>query len=209
MENIIVCDVYVKTIERSIKHFKDENNNHWYDYKDLCNEMLIPNREYSNIFYKWIPEYDRIEIDVEGHRSIVKYISAEGFRKLVERNFERGMSIYNDLLNLEFRGREFDNLKSKFNDLENALSNGNVMDIFNNIEMIHSDIEYKEALCKYNPNMDIYVEAVVENIRYEMYEESIDEIILVKEGCEKLTFKKNPKCHKESTCPSWLRNIVK
>lgn len=207
MVEIIMNNVYVNTIEGSIKHHKDELGNHWYDYRDLCDEVLIPDRERKNIFYNWIDECDRKEVRFDC--SLVKLISAEGFRQIIERNFERGMKIYKDLINLEFRGEEFDNLKDKFDELGKAISNGDVMEIFNNFELIHSDVEYKEALCNYNPNFNMYNEAVIENIRYEMYNDQTDEIILKKKGCDQVIFKKNPKYNGQSTCPSWLRDVVK
>jgi len=208
MMNKIKFDrVYVKTMEGSIEHFKDAFGNHWYNYRDLCQEVLIPDRERADIFYRWLNENEVQEIQSE--RSLVKFVSAEGFRRIITRNFQRGMDIYKDLINFEFRGDEFDELKYKFNDLEHAILKGDVMNMFNGIESIHSDMNYKQAVCKYNPNMDLGIEMVVENIRYEMYNDSTDEILLKRNNCEEYAFKKNKNPNKKTQVPSWIREVVK
>lgn len=207
MNEIKLDRVYVKTMEGSIKHFKDEFGNHWYDYRDLCQEVLIPDRERADIFYRWLNENEVQEIQSE--RSLVKFVSAEGFRRIITRNFQRGMDIYKDLINFEFGGDEFDELKYKFNDLEHAILKGDVMNMFNGIESIHSDMNYKQAVCKYNPNMDLGIEMVVENIRYEMYNDSTDEILLKRNNCEEYAFKKNKNPNKKTQVPSWIREVVK
>ena len=130
--------VYVKTMERSIKHFKDEFGNHWYDYRDLCGEVLIPDRERNYIFYNWVNEDERTEVRLEC--SLVKYVSAEGFKRIIERNYQRGMWIYNDLVNSEFEEPEYKKLNNKLKDLSNLLDNkGNVTDIVNTFNNIYQD----------------------------------------------------------------------
>ena len=215
MNQVILDKVYVKTMERTIKRFKDEFGNYWYDYRDLCGEVLIPDRERNYIFYNWVNEDERCEASLEGNRSLVKYVSAEGFKRIIERNYQRGMWIYNDLVNSEFKESEYKNLNNKLKDLSNMIdNNGNVTDIVNTVNNIYQDKEYKDLLYQFNPCLDREKDMLAEMIRYDLYmDEDYSEVKMTKKkdnGEEReILYKKYKQNNAPSTCPSWIREVIK
>ena len=204
MNQIIPEKFYVKAIDRHINRIKTDKG-YLYDYKDLCKEVLIPDRERKEIFYNWLYDYEREEIRFEC--SVVKYITAEGFKKIISRNYQRGMWIYDELTTSELED-------SDIIDLIKEIPNGTATKIINDIYNVYHSKEYKEQLWKLHPEIDRDKDMLSEKLHYDLVYNDLDydEFVIMKKrsdtGEEQWEqYKKNP--NKGTSCPPWLIDIIK
>ena len=209
MNQIIPENFYVKTIGGCVKRIKNERGEYLYDYLDLCNEILVPDRTRDILFYE-LSEYEREELTIG--RNPVKFVTAEGFKKVVIEAakvlYEKGMNIYDDITTSELE--ENDELM----ELIKAIPNGTATEIIDDIYNIYHSKDYKEQLWKLHPEIDPAKDMLSEKIHFDILHDDIDydeyTIMKKKSGTDEERIEKYKRHKGQGTsCPAWLIDIIK
>ena len=212
MNQIIPKNFYVKTIGGCVKRIKNERGEYLYDYLDLCNEILVPDRTRNNLFYE-LSEYEREEITIDVRP--VKFVTAEGFKIVLNKHmtvlYEKGMNIYDDLTTSELKEDiELINKITQVTDIDNNTATEIIDGIYN----IYHSKDYKEQLWKLHPEIDPAKDMLSEKIHFDILHDDIDydeyTIMKKKSGTDEERIEKYKRHKGQGTsCPAWLIDIIK
>ena len=209
MNQVIPENFYVKTIGGYVKRIKNERSEYLYDYLDLCNEILVPDRTRNILFYE-LSEYEREEIST--NRNYHKFVTAEGFKIVLNKHmtvlYEKGMSIYNDITTSELE--ENDELMELIKDIPN----GTATEIIDGIYNIYHSKDYKEQLWKLHPEIDPAKDMLSEKLHFDILHDDMDydeyTIMKKKSGTDEERIEKYKRHKGQGTsCPAWLIDIIK
>jgi hypothetical protein len=198
------------------------NNEFWYSYQDLCKQVGLN----ENIAHTWlnrdIAESDKIvfedrnNYDKHGiqHTTPMDFVTSEVAHMIVKQHSDyvtaRDKNILKAINNLEYRCDEnYDELKEMSDLIINSFNKCDYEEAicqcydFINTDCARNVLEQRDKIVKEK-------EELLDMIRYELYDDDYEEIIMKpKSNNETKVFKKRHKYNGESTCPSWIRNIVK
>lgn len=204
----------------NFRYHIDEHGCYWYNFEDITDVLEIPCRVADKLYTKLIYDDEKIIFEDSNNGSLFecnikyKYINSNGFDKLLNRQDERIKQVRDAKLRLEF----VDYRKELKEDIDrlNKLADSpleDLLEIARKIDKVYNSEPIKELLIK-DKNLDPSKEKLIEEIREDIYEYMDEETYVV----EVQLIKKKPGCDKqvryrkhkiESTCPSWLKDVVK
>lgn len=186
----------------------------WYAFMDVLNSINFSRKAGEKYYYK-IDDcdkcdfYDKGFIDEYGdnHPSERSFISYNALMNLLDRNFKR-MNAFAKVVNKVYGYKE---IKSSNDGIEEAVCNlrhcydiGDLEGVFIEAEkLVNSEV----GMVMLNKDKD--KEELVNEWCEALYNDEIDEVIMKRKNEEVKIYKKNSNYNGQSTCPSWLRDIVK
>lgn len=198
----------------------DENGQYWYNFEDIVGVLALKWRVANKIYETMIDEKDKIIFSDSNNDCKIgcnldfKFITSESFDMLLDHETERIKQVREAKLRLEFIDyrKELKEDIDKLNKLaESPLED--LLEIARRIDKVYNSEPIKEILIK-DKNLDLSKEKLIEEIREDIYEYMDEEtyevemqLIKKKSDCDKQVRYRKHKV--ESTCPSWLKSVVK
>lgn len=217
-------EVYLKSVDNFIKRFEDEYGTFWYAYKELCDILLITNWIRKDIFNNWLNEYDKAEFTLENGKWEL-FINTNAVSKMINRNNERAIIILKDIINNEAKGDNYQltDLDKELKKIANEINKPgltNYVDICESINKVTQMDEYKETRVKYDKEYNLEKEELIDNIRKDIYMyDDIDAVNCIFEMKKKpesdnletreILYRKHKENGSKSTCPSWLKDVIR
>ena len=217
---------YINTEDYMSFRYYLDNDGLWFNYKDLYKLLYISGRKAEGMYNDLYEGNKKIYKELDCVTQIVEriqFINLAGVKQIEQRNTERFGLLYKNI-----------NLLGQQLDLENPNVTNNI--VFNShVDMVLTEINsgekdydrlafYAKSVCDSKEvqklkcrGYDSEKEEIIEEFRNDIYDNDVEEISwnVVKrrnndefEETEKL-YKKNRAENKESSCPSWLRYVVK
>lgn len=217
---------YINTEDYMSFRYYLDNDGLWFNYKDLYELLYISGRKAEGMYNDLYEGNRRIYKDfnpLNNSHDEMQFINLAGVKQIEQRNTERFGLLYKNI-----------NLLGQQLDLENPNVTNNI--VFNShVDMVLTEINsgekdydrlafYAKSVCESKEvqklkcrGYDSEKEEIIEEFRNDIYDNDVEEISwnVVKrrnndefEETEKL-YKKNRAENKESSCPSWLRYVVK
>lgn len=225
-----VIKVEGEVIHVNFNYWVDMNNEYWYSYNDICSLIGINERDAKNKFYN-VPDdkkctcMDSNQYDNYGEKrpQSTDYITSDAAHNIIEKHTmyisKRNNAIIKILNNLEFVGHSYEvyhddeDLKARIKKMKDSIENEDYEEIAYQSYMISKTDSIREILDK-RGIINKEVEEMFDFLRDDIdeYWDCFDEIFipLNKKSDEEhkgttIKYKKN----KESTCPKWIRDIIK
>ena len=205
----------------NFRYHIDENGQYWYNFDDIVEVLALKWRVANKIYDDMINEEDKIVFEDSNNKNTnfvssveYRFITSESFDMLLDHETERIKQVREAKLRLEFIDyrKELKEDIDKLNKLaESPLED--LLEIARRIDKVYNSEPIKEILIK-DKNLDPSKEKLIEEIREDIYEYMDEETYDV----EVQFIKKRPEYNKqvryrkhkvESTCPSWLKSVVK
>lgn len=186
----------------------------WYAFMDVLNSINFSRKAGEKYYYK-IDDcdkcdfYDKGFIDEYGdnHPSERSFISYNALMNLLDRNFKR-MNAFAKVVNKVYGYKEIkfsnDGVEETICNLRHCYDIGDLEGVF-----IEADKLVNSEVGMVMLNKDKDKEELVNEWREALYNDEVDEVIMKRKDKEVKIYKKNPNYNGQSTCPSWLRSIVK
>ena len=205
----------------NFRYHIDENGQYWYNFDDIVEVLALKWRVANKIYDDMINEEDKILFEDSNDKNTnfvsstaYRFITSESFDMLLDHETERIKQVREAKLRLEF----VDYRKELKEDIErlNKLANSpleDLLEIARSVDKVYNSDPIKEILIK-DKNLDPSKEKLIEEFREDVYEYMDEETYDV----EVQFIKKRPEYNKqvryrkhkiESTCPSWLKDVVK
>ena len=205
----------------NFRYHIDENGQYWYNFDDIVEVLALKWRVANKIYDDMINEEDKIVFEDSNNKNTnfvssveYRFITSESFDMLLDHETERIKQVREAKLRLEFIDyrKELKEDIDKLNKLaESPLED--LLEIARRIEKVYNSEPIKEILIK-DKNLDPSKEKLIEEIREDIYEYMDEEtyevemqLIKKKSDCDKHVRYRRHKV--ESTCPSWLKSVVK
>ena len=204
--------------EVEFRYYVDTQDVWWYCYEDICNYLELKGAITKNLYKYKINEKDKINCNDLNSNMELQFISSNAVRYLVNRNNQRIKKLLKVMNNIEFVGDaheihdDANELKARIELLNESLKIDDYQEIlYQSYEIVNSksgrDILDKAGI------IDKDKEELLDLIRSDIYEydDYIDDVevtLITRKENMNDTFKQY-EYNKESTCPSWLRNVVK
>ena len=211
----------------NMKYFIDVNDIWWYSYEDIIDylefDINVANSVYKHKILENVKQECLDDNNEHGIHIRKRFITSDAVRALIKRVNERTNNLIKAMNNLELAVNahdvyeDADELKCRINKLKEGIENDDYEVIFYQAYEISNSKSGREVLDKNNV-IDKDVEELLDLVRTDIVYYDIDEIeelelnlIKKRETDESVTvnFKRNKKDKKESTAPSWLRDIFK
>ena len=205
----------------NFRYHIDENGQYWYNFDDIVEVLALKWRVANKIYDDMINEEDKMVFEDSNNKNThsvlsaeYRFITSESFDMLLDHETERIKQVREAKLRLEFIDyrKELKEDIDKLNKLaESPLED--LLEIARRIDKVYNSEPIKEILIK-DKNLDPSKEKLIEEIREDIYEYMDEETYDV----ELQFIKKRPEYNKqvryrkhkiESTCPSWLKSVVK
>ena len=205
----------------NFRYHIDENGQYWYNFEDIVEVLGIKWRVANKIYDNMLNEDDKIIFKDSNNKNTCfnsnieyNFITSESFDRILENETERVKQVKEAKLRLEFVDyrKELKEDIDKLNKLaESPLED--LLEIARRIDKVYNSDPIKEILIK-DKNLDPSKEKLIEEFREDVYEYMDEETYDV----EVQFIKKRPEYNKqvryrkhkiESTCPSWLKSVVK
>lgn len=205
----------------NFRYHIDEYGRYWYNFDDIVEVLALKWRVANKIYDDMINEEDKIIFEDSNDKntnfvtsSKYRFITSESFDMLLDHETERIKQVREAKLRLEF----VDYRKELKEDIDrlNKLAGSpleDLLEIARRIDKVYNSDPIKEILIK-DKNLDPSKEKLIEEFREDVYEYMDEETYDV----EVQFIKKRPEYNKqvryrkhkiESTCPSWLKDVVK
>ena len=205
----------------NFRYHIDENGQYWYNFDDIVEVLALKWRVANKIYDDMINEEDKIVFEDSNNKNTnfvssveYRFITSESFDMLLDHETERIKQVREAKLRLEF----IDYRKELKEDIDrlNKLAKSpleDLLEIARRIDKVYNSDPIKEILIK-DKNLDPSKEKLIEEFREDVYEYMDEETYDV----EVQFIKKRPEYNKqiryrkhkiESTCPSWLKDVVK
>ena len=205
----------------NFRYHIDENGQYWYNFDDIVEVLALKWRVANKIYDDMINEEDKIVFEDSNNKNTnfvssveYRFITSESFDMLLDHETERIKQVREAKLRLEFIDyrKELKEDIDKLNKLaESPLED--LLEIARRIDKVYNSEPIKEILIK-DKNLDPSKEKLIEEIREDIYEYMDEEtyeiemqLIKKKSDCDKQVRYRKHKV--ESTCPSWLKSVVK
>lgn len=205
----------------NFRYHIDENGQYWYNFDDIVEVLALKWRVANKIYDDMINEEDKIVFEDSNGKNTnfvssaeYRFITSESFDMLLDHETERIKQVREAKLRLEFIDyrKELKEDIDKLNKLaESPLED--LLEIARRVDKVYNSEPIKEILIK-EKNLDPSKEKLIEEFREDVYEYMDEETYDV----EVQFIKKRPEYNKqiryrkhkiESTCPSWLKDVVK
>ena len=205
----------------NFRYHIDENGQYWYNFDDIVEVLALKWRVANKIYDDMINEEDKIIFEDSNNKNTnfvssveYRFITSESFDMLLDHETERIKQVREAKLRLEF----VDYRKELKEDIDrlNKLAESpleDLLEIARRVDKVYNSDPIKEILIK-DKNLDPSKEKLIEEFREDVYEYMDEETYDV----EVQFIKKRPEYNKqvryrkhkiESTCPSWLKEVVK
>ena len=205
----------------NFRYHIDENGQYWYNFDDIVEVLALKWRVANKIYDDMINEEDKILFEDSNDKNTnfvsstaYRFITSESFDMLLDHETERVKQVREAKLRLEF----IDYRKELKEDIDrlNKLATSpleDLIEIARKVDKVYNSEPIKEILIK-DKNLDPSKEKLIEEFREDVYEYMDEETYDV----EVQFIKKRPEYNKhiryrkhkiESTCPSWLKDVVK
>lgn len=205
----------------NFRYHIDENGQYWYNFDDIVEVLALKWRVANKIYDDMINEEDKMVFEDSNNKNTnfvssveYRFITSESFDMLLDHETERIKQVREAKLRLEF----IDYRKELKEDIDklNKLAGSpleDLLEIARRIDKVYNSEPIKEILIK-DKNLDPSKEKLIEEIREDIYEYMDEEtyeiemqLIKKKSDCDKQVRYRKHKV--ESTCPSWLKSVVK
>lgn len=212
--------LYIKSINDYINFHIDEFGEYWRDYDKICDVLLIPERTKNKWFSKFESEgMATVFSDLNNIRheyKTIKFITTEAYNIMINREYEKARGILKEFIVHETKeSDDFSEFKYELDELKRSFNSDDMIDSICAIRDISNSNAYKEALSKYDKTYDLEKEKIVDEFREDMYHEDVEEVqwmVLRKKkdtpASEEIK-KKYEKNKGKSSCPSWIKDLVK
>ena len=205
----------------NFRYHIDENGQYWYNFDDIVEVLALKWRVANKIYDDMINEEDKIVFEDSNGKNTnfvssaeYRFITSESFDMLLDHETERVKQVREAKLRLEFVDYRKE-LKEDINKLNKLAESPleDLLEIARKVDKVYNSEPIKEILIK-DKNLDPSKEKLIEEFREDVYEYMDEETYDV----EVQFLKKRPEYNKqvryrkhkiESTCPSWLKDVVK
>ena len=191
------------------RYHQDENNVYWYNFDDVVDMLALKWKVGCKLYDEFLYGNEKIMFEDcnNSHKTYeeTRFISSSGFDRLLNHENERHKQVRSAKLRLECRELN-DELIAEVDKLY-SLSHSPLQDyeaIGNSINKLYQLDSVQHAL-----GLESDKEELVNEWRESLYNDEVDEVIMKRKNEEVKIYKKNPNYNGQSTCPSWLRSIVK
>lgn len=215
------------------RYWVSVENVFWYSYDDICDFLELNDRTKNYLYENKINDndkestYDTNSQDNYNYsrNDLVKWISSNAIHQLIKRNNKRQhvlMKSINNLECVEDAHTTYDEgieLRGRLERAFKAYNEDDYEECFGQMYVMTNTKTVKDTLHKIGL-IDIEKENIVDMIREDIYSydlEEIDEIDLVvtkrknldDEEQIKTMYSKRRKSGEKSSCPDWIKNVVK
>ena len=192
----------------------NETGTWWYAFMDVLNSINFSRKAGQKYYYE-IDDCDKCDFYDKGfvndygenRPSERSFISYNALMNLLDRNFKR-MNAFAKVVNKVYGYKEIkfsnDGVEETICNLRHCYDIGDLEGVF-----IEADKLVNSEVGMVMLNKDKDKEELVNEWRESLYNDEIDEVIMKRKNEEVKIYKKNPNYNGQSTCPSWLRSIVK
>ena len=192
----------------------NETGTWWYAFMDVLNSINFSRKAGEKYYYEInncdkCNFYDKGFVNDYGENmpSERSFISYNALMILLDRNFKR-MNAFAKVVNKVYGYKEIkfsnDGVEETICNLRHCYDIGDLEGVF-----IEADKLVNSEVGMVMLNKDKDKEELVNEWRKSLYNDEIDEVIMKRKNEEVKIYKKNPNYNGQSTCPSWLRSIVK
>ena len=236
MKTIMPEEIFVSQRVGVIEKYVDENNVRWYDFEKLVNSLKIK-YGYANELYGEIEDCNKDKFEVlskYGRSEKKRFITSEAICKLLN-SARESLIVVNDFLNAIIKDEkhesvDYDVYEQQVVILSNAINLHDDENICKAARQIMKTDVCKNTLDKLDPTFDKEKEELIEAIRCDIYNaeseilavDLIMEIDIDNEESNETMYKRPDadnhelreilyQRHKgqESSCPSWLKEIIR
>jgi hypothetical protein len=213
METIRPEELFMSIDQGNLEYVLDDYGVYWYDYEKLIKMLYVTSNQAFKL-YNYLDNSDKKIINVisrfKSNPQDKRFITTRAACDIINKQHSVGNDIIMKILKNESTHM---NDYSDFNrEIENIITFNDYGDVVHVCQSIRKLIEtdvYKETMDKYDSNYDKEKEELLDLIRDEIYYYGdIDEVECKLKKKDKIT---EIKCIKnyESTCPSWIKDVVK
>lgn len=221
MKNIVSEKLYLHEVEGYIRYYVDEDNIYWYNYDELTDMLSFTTRAKDDI-YKHLNNNEKIVYNdsnyINGESKWSRFITTNMLSMIINRNNKRANNILKTIINNESTvSIDYIEFENELKYLEQKLQSDDYVGIVQSIRDISISDTFKDTLCKYDRSYKRENEDLIDEFRNYIYDAYYDDIqINVKltkrkdnelDEEKEIKYKRNK--DKKSTCPSWLKEIVK
>ena len=200
------------------RYHQDEFGVYWYNYSDVINVIELKWKVACKLYNEFLKDDEKFtfeDCNNEFHEfNLTNFISSDGFDRLLQHENERNNKIRK--IKLEMDCKEYvDELKHEIDNLQ-RLVNEPIMD-FNKIGDSVDRLWHMKSV-QQGIGLDFEKEELLEDIRNEVYSldyiDAVDVIFEMKKKpgtddpeIRELLYQKHK--GQESTCPSWLKEVIR
>lgn len=197
--------------ENGVRRLQDENGDFWYEYNDICNEFMIPDRE-RKFYDNRLPQTgSKVEFTYKDNLKTQtqrgEFIPTLILSMIIQQHCKNKLDKLRRLINLEHttyfneRSKEFND---KLDELVPFIQNGDYVTTVNKIDELYKTEEFIDVLCDSNLKRKKETEMLAREIHGMMYDEYSEEMeIKIKDKVHTLTNENKGK----NKIPNWIRDI--
>ena len=209
--------LYIKSINDYINFHIDESGDYCRDYDKICEVLIIPKRTKDNWFSKFEVEgMATVFSDLSNSNRCTKFITTEAYNMMINREYEKARGILKEFIVHETKeSDDFSEFKYELNELKRSFNSDDMIDSICAIRDISNSNAYKEALSKYDKKYDLDKEKIVDEFREDIYDNDVEEVQwnMLRKKKDAPTSEEIKKKYKKnkgnSTCPSWIKDLIK
>lgn len=206
--------------EISWRYYQDENGVYWYNYNDVIYVIKLKWKEACKLYNEFVSDDEKITFEDCNNNlqeyQITNFISSYGFDRLLQHENERNRVI--KIVKMEMECKEYkDNLKQEVDNLQ-YLVDKPVVDFKKVGESVDKIWHMKSV--QQGMGLDFEKEELIEDIREEIYNfDDIDAVDITFEMKKKpgadnfeireLLYQKHKENGSKSSCPSWIKDVIK
>lgn len=183
-----------------IRYHVDENAVIWYNYKDICEKVNLDGRKAIGM-YKDLSECDRhIFFDLNNDHNKNEYkdtpfITEEGLYKIEKQVVEKFGIIYKNMCKIKQKAKSTDNYQIK---TEKDVIKDFICDAVDKDALI--DFTVDERILRNTLDYEYDESGCITMYKKEIYNEEEERI---------MKYKKHKESGGKSSCPSWLKDVIK
>lgn len=199
----------------------NEFNKWWYSYEDVIECLEIPQQKADKLIRYEISEeeqctcYDLSNYNTHGEQETIvrQFISSEMVRRLIKRNNERNNSFIKFMNNIEYAEdshvvyNEDEEILEMMNKIAKSIEDKDYEEFFYQSYKVNQTQSSRETLDRLeviNKEKEELMDLIREDIYYYEDVKEYTGKLKKKDREVKIKYKKN----QESTCPSWIRDLI-
>ena len=224
-----VYERYVNKIRVTYKYWVSESDIWWYSYDDII-EFLNLSEKYAIRVYDELNDYDKTMcydgtvFDKYGNNrsQLKRWVTSDAIRKIVQRNNDRGNALIKSMNNLEFvedahcRYNDGLELRSRIDNMCASCQSGDYeVGVSQMYRIINSESgrDMLDKLGIINKKVETKVDEYRNSLLIDDYEDDFEPMTkrddAPDEEQRRLLYKKHRAEGKKSTCPTWLKDVLR
>ena len=220
METIRPEELFMSIEDGGLEYFVDGNGVYWYDYEKLMNMLFVTSSQITKM-YKHLSDHNKNMLNVLNRINSLceqkRFITTEAVCDIINKQNQRANGILLKILNNESsQVIDYKDYNTELDNLVHMIDNKNHVGVCQSIQKITKTKMFKDTMDKCDMTYNKELEDTLDVIRDEIFDYMYDEndsrynecIEHLDRDLKQVMYKKHKKLKTESTCPSWLRELV-